>query len=148
MSLKEQIVSDMKSAMKAHDAAKLSCIRLLLAAVKQREVDERVEPTDELVVGVIGKLIKQRRDSVEQYKAANRMDLADKESAEIAVLSTYMPKMMDEAEIEAAVKAIVAELGVSGMAAMGKVMGAVKGKLAGKAEMGKVSAIVKKVLAG
>ena len=134
--------------MKAHDAAKLSCIRLLLAAVKQREVDERVEPTDELVVGVIGKLIKQRRDSVEQYKAANRMDLADKESAEIAVLSTYMPKMMDEAEIEAAVKAIVAELGVSGMAAMGKVMGAVKGKLAGKAEMGKVSAIVKKVLAG
>ncbi len=148
MSLKEQIVSDMKSAMKAHDAAKLSCIRLLLAAIKQREVDERVEPTDELVVGVIGKLIKQRRDSVEQYKAANRMDLADKESAEIAVLSTYMPKMMDEAEIEAAVKAIVAELGVSGMAAMGKVMGAVKGKLAGKAEMGKVSAIVKKVLAG
>ena len=148
MSLQEQIVSDMKSAMKAHDAAKLSCIRLLLAAVKQREVDERVEPTDELVVGVIGKLIKQRRDSVEQYKAANRMDLADKESAEIAVLSTYMPKMMDEAEIEAAVKAIVAELGVSGMAAMGKVMGAVKGKLAGKAEMGKVSAIVKKVLAG
>ena len=148
MSLKEQIVSDMKSAMKAHDAAKLSCIRLLLAAVKQREVDERVEPTDELVVGVIGKLIKQRRDSVEQYKAANRMDLADKESAEIAVLSTYMPKMMDEAEIEAAVKAIVVELGVSGMAAMGKVMGAVKGKLAGKAEMGKVSAIVKKVLAG
>ena len=147
MSLKEQIVSDMKSAMKAHDAAKLSCIRLLLAAVKQREVDERVEPTDELVVGVIGKLIKQRRDSVEQYKAANRMDLADKESAEIAVLSTYMPKMMDEAEIEAAVKAIVVELGVSGMAAMGKVMGAVKGKLAGKAEMGKVSAIVKKVLA-
>lgn len=148
MSLKEQIVSDMKSAMKAHDVAKLSCIRLLLAAIKQREVDERVEPTDELVVSVIGKLIKQRRDSVEQYKAANRMDLADKESAEIAVLSTYMPKMMDEAEIEAAVKAIVAELGVSGMAAMGKVMGAVKGKLAGKAEMGKVSAIVKKVLAG
>ncbi len=148
MTLKEQIVSDMKSAMKAHDAAKLSCIRLLLAAIKQREVDERVEPTDELVVGVIGKLIKQRRDSVEQYKVANRMDLADKESAEIAVLSAYMPKMMDEAEIEAAVKAIVAELGVSGMAAMGKVMGAVKGKLAGKAEMGKVSAIVKKVLAG
>ncbi len=148
MTLKEQIVSDMKSAMKAHDAAKLSCIRLLLAAIKQREVDERVEPTDELVVGVIGKLIKQRRDSVEQYKVANRMDLADKESAEIAVLSAYMPKMMDEAEIEAAVKAIVAELGVSGMAAMGKVMGAVKGKLAGKAEMGKVSAVVKKVLAG
>ncbi len=148
MTLKEQIVSDMKSAMKAHDTAKLSCIRLLLAAIKQREVDERVEPTDELVIGVIGKLIKQRRDSVEQYKAANRTDLADKESAEIAVLSTYMPKMMDEAEIEAAVKAIVAELGVTGMAAMGKVMGAVKGKLAGKAEMGKVSAIVKKVLAG
>ncbi len=148
MTLKEQIVSDMKDAMKAHDTAKLSCIRLLLAAIKQREVDERVAPTDELVVAVIGKLIKQRRDSVEQYKAANRTDLADKESAEIAVLSAYMPKMMDEAEIEVAVKAIVAELGVSGMAAMGKVMGAVKGKLAGKAEMGKVSAIVKKVLAG
>lgn len=148
MTLKEQIVSDMKDAMKAHDTAKLSCIRLLLAAIKQREVDERIAPTDELVVAVIGKLIKQRRDSVEQYKAANRTDLADKESAEIAVLSAYMPKMMDEAEIEVAVKAIVAELGVSGMAAMGKVMGAVKGKLAGKAEMGKVSAIVKKVLAG
>lgn len=148
MTLKEQIVSDMKAAMKAHDAAKLSCIRLLLAAIKQREVDERVEPTDELVVGVIAKLLKQRRDSVEQYKNAGRTDLADKESAEIDVLTAYMPKMMDEAEITEVVKGVVTELGVSGIAAMGKVMGAVKTKLAGKAEMSKVSAVVKKVLLG
>ncbi len=148
MTLKEQIVSDMKAAMKAHDAAKLSCIRLLLAAIKQREVDERVEPTDDLVVAVIGKLLKQRRDSVEQYKNAGRTDLAEKESAEIDVLSAYMPKMMDEAEITEVVKGIVSELGVSGIAAMGKVMGAVKTKLAGKAEMSKVSAVVKKVLLG
>jgi len=146
--LKEQIVNDMKSAMKAHDTARLSCIRLLLAAVKQREVDEKLEPTDELVAGVVAKLIKQRRDSVEQYKAANRTDLADKEAFEIDVLSGYMPQMMSEQEIEAVVRACVAELGVSGMAAMGKVMGAVKAKLAGKAEMSKVSAIVKATLAG
>lgn len=148
MTLKEQIMNDMKAAMKAHDAARLSCIRLLLAAVKQREVDEKLAPTDELVIGVASKLIKQRRDSVEQYKAAGRTDLADKESAEIAVLSGYMPTMMTEAEIRQVIEAVVAELGVSGLSAMGKVMGVAKQKLAGKAEMGTVSAVVKSVLAG
>lgn len=147
MTLKEKIVSDMKVAMKAHDSARLSCIRLLLAAVKQREVDERIAPTDDVVTAVIGKLIKQRRDSVAQYKAAGREDLAAKESAEIDVLSTYMPQMMTE-EVRAVVTSVVSEMGVSGMSAMGKVMGAVKGKLAGKADMSVVSAVVKSVLAG
>ena len=101
MTLKEKIVSDMKVAMKAHDSARLSCIRLLLAAVKQREVDERIAPTDDVVTAVIGKLIKQRRDSVTQYKAAGREDLAAKESAEIDVLSAYMPQMMTEEEVRA-----------------------------------------------
>ncbi len=147
MTLKEKIVSDMKVAMKAHDSARLSCIRLLLAAVKQREVDERIAPTDEVVTAVIGKLIKQRRDSVTQYKAAGREDLAAKESAEIDVLSAYMPQMMTE-EVRAVVTSVVSEMGVSGMSAMGKVMGAVKRKLAGKADMSVVSAVVKSVLAG
>lgn len=147
MTLKEKIVSDMKVAMKAHDSARLSCIRLLLAAVKQREVDERIAPTDDVVTAVIGKLIKQRRDSVTQYKAAGREDLAAKENAEIDVLSAYMPQMMTE-EVRAVVTSVVSEMGVSGMSAMGKVMGAVKGKLAGKADMSVVSAVVKSVLAG
>jgi gatB/yqey domain protein len=147
MTLKEKIVSDMKVAMKAHDSARLSCIRLLLAAVKQREVDERIAPTDDVVTAVIGKLIKQRRDSVTQYKAAGREDLAAKESAEIDVLSAYMPQMMTE-EVRAVVTSVVSEMGVSGMSAMGKVMGAVKGKLAGKADMSVVSSVVKSVLAG
>lgn len=147
MTLKEKIVSDMKVAMKAHDSARLSCIRLLLAAVKQREVDERIAPTDDVVTAVIGKLIKQRRDSVTQYKAAGREDLAAKENAEIDVLSAYMPQMMTE-EVRAVVTSVVSEMGVSGMGAMGKVMGAVKGKLAGKADMSVVSSVVKSVLAG
>lgn len=147
MTLKEKIVSDMKVAMKAHDSARLSCIRLLLAAVKQREVDERIAPTDDVVTAVIGKLIKQRRDSVTQYKAAGREDLAAKENAEIDVLSAYMPQMMTE-EVRAVVTSVVSEMGVSGMSAMGKVMGAVKGKLAGKADMSVVSSVVKSVLAG
>lgn len=148
MTLKEKIVSDMKVAMKAHDSARLSCIRLLLAAVKQREVDERIAPTDDVVTGVIGKLIKQRRDSVTQYNAAGREDLAAKENAEIDVLSAYMPQMMTEEEVRAVVTSVVSEMGVSGMSAMGKVMGAVKGKLAGKADMSVVSSVVKSVLAG
>ena len=126
----------------------MSCIRLLLAAVKQREVDERIAPTDDVVTAVIGKLIKQRRDSVAQYKAAGREDLAAKESAEIDVLSAYMPQMMTEEEVRAVVTSVVSEMGVSGMSAMGKVMGAVKGKLAGKADMSVVSSVVKSVLAG
>lgn len=146
MSLKETVTNDMKDAMRAHDSAKLSCLRLLLAAVKQREVDERIEPTDDVVISVIGKLVKQRRDSVEQYTAANRKDLADKEQFEIDVMQKYLPQQMSEDEIRAIVEEAVKATGASGMAAMGKVMGAVKGKCAGKADMGKVSAVVKAVL--
>ena len=136
----------MKDAMRAHDSAKLSCLRLLLAAVKQREVDERIEPTDDVVISVIGKLVKQRRDSVEQYTAANRKDLADKEQFEIDVMQKYLPQQMSEDEIRAIVEEAVKATSASGMAAMGKVMGVVKGKCAGKADMGKVSAVVKAVL--
>lgn len=146
MSLKETVTNDMKDAMRAHDSAKLSCLRLLLAAVKQREVDERIEPTDDVVISVIGKLVKQRRDSVEQYTAANRKDLADKEQFEIDVMQKYLPQQMSEDEIRAIVEEAVKATGASGMVAMGKVMGVVKGKCAGKADMGKVSAVVKAVL--
>lgn len=146
MSLKETVTNDMKDAMRAHDSAKLSCLRLLLAAVKQREVDERIEPTDDVVISVIGKLVKQRRDSVEQYTAANRKDLADKEQFEIDVMQKYLPQQMSEDEIRAIVEEAVKATSASGMAAMGKVMGVVKGKCAGKADMGKVSAVVKAVL--
>lgn len=146
MTLKEQITEDMKNAMRAHDAAKLSTLRMLLAGIKQCEVDERIEPTDEVVTGVIGKLIKQRKDSVESYSKAGRQDLADKEQAEIEVLSVYLPKQMSEDEIKAVIAEAVAAAGVTGMAAMGKVMGAVKAKVAGKADMGKVSALVKAAL--
>ncbi len=148
MTIKEQVTEDMKSAMRAHDKAKLSALRMLLAAIKQKEVDERAEPTDELVTGVIAKLIKQRRDSVEQYTKAARQDLADKEQFEIDTLSVYLPKQMSEEEIRAVVQAAVAETGASGMAQMGKVMGLVKAKVAGKADMGKVSGIVRAVLSG
>lgn len=146
MTIKAQITEDMKSAMRAHDTARLSALRLLLAAIKQREVDERVDPTDELVVGVIGKLVKQRRDSVAQYTQAGRQDLADKEQFEIDVLSVYLPKQMSDEEIKAVVDAAIAETGASGMAGMGKVMGIVKGKCAGKADMSRVSALVKAAL--
>ncbi len=146
MTIKAQITEDMKAAMRAHDTARLSALRLLLAAIKQREVDDRVEATDELVGNVIGKLVKQRRDSVTQYTAAGRADLAEKEQFEIDVLSVYLPKQMSEEEIKAVVDAAIAETGAAGMAAMGKVMGIVKGKCAGKADMGKVSALVKAAL--
>lgn len=146
MTIKAQITEDMKAAMRAHDTARLSALRLLLAAIKQREVDDRVEATDELVGNVIGKLVKQRRDSVTQYTAAGRADLAEKEQFEIDVLSVYLPKQMSDEEIKAVVDAAIAETGASGMAAMGKVMGIVKGKCAGKADMGKVSALVKAAL--
>lgn len=146
MTIKAQIMQDMKAAMKAHDAPRLSALRLLLAAIKQREVDDRVEATDELVGGVISKLIKQRRDSVKQYSDAGRDDLAQKEQFEIDVLSVYMPKQMSDEEIAAIVKEAIAQTGASGMAAMGKVMGVVKGKCAGKADMGRVSALVKAAL--
>lgn len=146
MTLKAQITEDMKSAMRAHDSAKLSALRLLLAAIKQKEVDERVESTDELIAGVIAKLVKQRRDSVSQYQAAGRQDLADKEQFEIDVLSVYLPKQMSDEEISAVVQQAIAQTGASGMAAMGKVMGIVKKQCAGKADMGRVSAIVKAAL--
>jgi uncharacterized protein YqeY len=148
MTLKEQITEDMKTAMRAKDSERLGTIRLLLAACKQREVDERIVLDDAAVVGLVDKLIKQRKDSVAAYLQAQRQDLADKESAEITVLESYLPQRMDAAEIAQAVRAIVTELGATGPGDMGKVMGAVKTRLAGKAEMGLVSAAVKAALAG
>jgi uncharacterized protein YqeY len=153
MSLKEQITEDMKTAMRAKDAERLGTIRLLLAACKQREVDERIVLDDAAVVAIVDKLIKQRKDSIEAFTKAARMDLADKESAELAVLNTYLPQRMSAEEVLLAVQAIVAELGAElgrgvGPGDMGKVMGAVKVKLAGKAEMSAVSAAVKTALAG
>ncbi|MDR3899112.1 MAG: GatB/YqeY domain-containing protein [Duodenibacillus sp.] len=143
MTIKAQVMQDMKTAMKAHETARLSALRLLLAAIKQREVDDRVEATDELVTGVISKLIKQRHDSVKQYHDAGRDDLAQKEQFEIDVLSVYLPKQMSDEEIAAVVKDAIAQTGAVGMAGMGKVMGVVKAKCTGKADMGRVSAIVK-----
>jgi hypothetical protein len=148
MTLKEQITEDMKTAMRAKDSERLGTIRLLLAACKQREVDERIVLDDAAVVGLVDKLIKQRKDSVAAYLQAQRQDLADKESAEITVLEGYLPQRMDAAEIAQAVRTIVTELGATGPGDMGKVMGAVKTQLAGKAEMGLVSAAVKAALAG
>ncbi len=153
MTLKEQITEDMKTAMRAKDAERLGTIRLLLAAIKQREVDERVVVDDAGVIAIVDKLIKQRKDSITAFTTANRMDLADKESAELPVLEAYLPKRLSSEEVLAAVKAIVAtlatELGrAAGPGDMGKVMGLVKSQLAGKAEMGQVSAAVKAALAG
>ncbi|OYT88271.1 MAG: glutamyl-tRNA amidotransferase [Burkholderiales bacterium PBB6] len=146
MTLKERITEDMKAAMRAKEVDRLSTIRLLLAACKQKEVDERIELDDAMVIGLVDKLIKQRKDSVTAYTQANRMDLADKESAEIVVLQAYLPVRLSAEEITAAVGAIVTELGATGPGDMGKVMGAVKTQLAGKADMGLVSAAVKAAL--
>ena len=148
MSLKDQITEDMKTAMRARDSERLGTIRLLLAAIKQKEVDERIVVDDVAVVAIVDKLIKQRKDSIEAFQKADRKDLADKEAAEQLVLQAYLPARMSSDEVTAAVKAIVAELGASGPGDMGKVMGAVKAKLAGKADMGQVSAAVKAALAG
>ena len=148
MSLKEQITEDMKTAMRAKDSARLGTIRLLQAAMKQKEVDERVTLDDAAVIGIVDKLIKQRKDSIAAFEKAARQDLADIEIAEMKVLEVYLPARLSAAEIEAEVKAIVAEVGASGPGDMGKVMGAVKQKLAGKADMGLVSAAVKAALAG
>ena len=147
MSLKDRITDDMKAAMRAKEADRLGTIRMLLAAMKQKEVDERVTLDDTLVVGIVDKLIKQRKDSVTQYEAGGRQDLADKEKAEITVLEAYLPARLSQAEVEAAVQAIVTELGAAGPGDMGKVMGAVKQRLAGQADMGLVSAAVKAALA-
>ena len=146
MSLKDQITEDMKTAMRAKDAARLLTIRGLLAALKQKEVDERVTLDDAAVVSIIDKLIKQRKDSIAQFGTAGRTDLVDKETAELQVLEGYLPKRLSAEEVNAEVAKIVAELGATGPGDMGKVMGAVKTRLAGKAEMGLVSAAVKQAL--
>ena len=148
MSLKDQITEDMKTAMRAKDSERLLTVRLLLAALKQKEVDERVVLDDAAVVAIVDKLIKQRKDSIEAFQKAERKDLADKEAAELVVLQGYLPARMSAEEVTAEVKAIVTALGASGPGDMGKVMGAVKAKLAGKADMGQVSAAVKAALAG
>jgi uncharacterized protein YqeY len=148
MTLKDQITEDMKTAMRAKDSERLGTIRLLLAACKQKEVDERVVLDDVAVVAIVDKLIKQRKDSIEAFQKAARTDLADKEAAEMKILQAYLPARMSAEEVSAAVKAIVAELGATGPGDMGKVMSAVKAQLAGKADMGQVSAAVKAALAG
>jgi uncharacterized protein len=147
MLLKDQITEDMKTAMRAKDAERLGTIRLLLSACKQKEVDERVVLDDTMVVSIIDKMIKQRKDSIDAFTKADRKDMADKEAAEITVLQGYLPVRMTSDEVLAAVKAIVATLGAAGPGDMGKVMGAAKAQLAGKAEMGQVSAAVKAALA-
>jgi uncharacterized protein len=148
MLLKDQITEDMKTAMPAKDAERLGTIRLLLSACKQKEVDERVVLDDTMVIAIIDKMIKQRKDSIDAFTKADRKDMADKEAAEITVLQGYLPVRMTSDEVLAAVKAIVASIGASGPGDMGKVMGAAKAQLAGKAEMGQVSAAVKAALAG
>jgi uncharacterized protein YqeY len=147
MALKAQITEDMKTAMRAREPVRLAAIRLLLAAIKQREVDERIELDDAGVLAVIDKMLKQRRDSISQYEAAGRTDLADVEKFEVAVLTGYMPQALSQAEIEAAVAAAVAASGAKGMQDMGKVMAELRPKLAGRADMGQVSALVKAALA-
>jgi uncharacterized protein YqeY len=146
MSLKDQITEDMKTAMRAKEADRLLTIRGLLAALKQKEVDERVVLDDAAVVGIIDKLVKQRKDSITQFTAGNRPDLVAKETAELAVLEGYLPQRLGEAEVKTEVARIVASLGAKGPGDMGKVMGAVKSQLAGKADMGMVSAAVKQAL--
>jgi len=148
MSLKDTITEDMKAAMRAKDSARLGTIRLLQAAIKQKEVDTRVMLDDAAVIGIVDKLIKQRHDSVAAFAQAGRQDLVDRESAEIAVLQAYLPARLSLEEVEAAVRAVVAETGAHGPADMGKVMSAVKQRLAGKADMAAVSQAVKKALAG
>jgi uncharacterized protein len=143
MSLKAQITEDMKTAMRAKDSVRLGAIRLLLAAMKQREVDERIELTDADVIAVIEKMLKQRRDSIAAFESANRTDLADIEKFEVSVLQTYMPKQMSDAEISAIVDQVIADSGAQGAKDMGKVVGLVKPLVAGMADMGKVSGLIK-----
>ncbi|KAG1319427.1 hypothetical protein G6F63_014743 [Rhizopus arrhizus] len=145
--MKQQLTEDMKAAMKAGEKHKLGVIRLINAAIKQREVDERIELDDTAVIAVLDKMVKQRKDSVSQFEAANREDLAEIERAEIVVIEAYLPAKMGEAEIVAAIQAAIAETGASGPADMGKLMGALKPKLAGQADMGLVSKLVKQQLA-
>jgi hypothetical protein len=146
MSLRDQITEDMKNAMRAKDSERLGTIRLLLAAIKQKEVDERVEITDAHVLAITEKLIKQRKDSITQFQAANREDLVAKEAAEMQILQAYMPAQLSEAEVQQAIAAAIAQTGAAGPQDMGKVIGVLKSSLAGKADMGTVSGLVKKAL--
>ncbi|MCM2335307.1 MAG: GatB/YqeY domain-containing protein [Pseudomonas sp.] len=148
MSLKQRLTDDMKAAMKSGDKHSLGVIRLVNAAIKQKEVDERIELDDAAVIAVLDKMVKQRRDSVTQYEAAARADLAEIERAEIGVIERYLPAKLGEAEIQAAIAAAISETGASGPADIGKLMGALKPKLAGQADMGLVSTLVKQALAG
>jgi uncharacterized protein YqeY len=148
MSLKQRLTDDMKAAMKGGDKDSLGVIRLINAAIKQREVDERIELDDDAVLAVLDKMVKQRKDSVTQYEAAAREDLAAIERAEIVVIERYLPAKLDEAAILAAIDAAIAQTGASGPADMGKLMGVLKPQLAGQADMGQVSALVKQRLAG
>lgn len=148
MSLKEQISEDMKTAMRAKDSARLGTIRLLLAAIKQKEVDERVTLDDTQVTAVIDKMLKQRRDSISQYEAAGRQDLADAEKFELEVLNGYMPQQLSADEVQATIAEVIAAVGASSPADMGKVMGPLKAKLAGRTDMTQASALVKAALSG
>ena len=148
MSLKARITEDMKTAMRAKDAARLGAIRLLQAAMKQKEVDERVELTDTDIVAIIDKMIKQRRESIAQFEKGGRQDLADQEKFELGVLQAYMPQALSDAEVERAIAAAVQETGAKGPSDMGKVMAVLKPQLAGRADMGKVSSLVKSRLTG
>ena len=147
MTLKEQITEDMKSAMRAKETERLGTIRLLLAAIKQREVDERITVDDAGIIAIIEKLIKQRKDSIEQFQKAGRTDLVDQESKELGILQAYMPAQLSEAEVQAAIQNTISSLGAGGPQDMGKVIGALKAQLAGKADMGMVSGMVKAALA-
>jgi uncharacterized protein YqeY len=148
MTLKQRVNEDMKAAMRARDQARLSAVRLLLAAMQQKEVDERVELSDADVLGIIEKMVKQRRESIAQYEKAARADLAAVEEFEIEVLSAYLPQQLSQAEVDQAIAAAVAESGASGVKDMGKVMALLKPRLAGRADMGRVSGLVKAKLGG
>jgi uncharacterized protein YqeY len=148
VNLRQQIIEDMKSAMRAGDSRRRDAIRLLQAALKQREVDERIELDDAAVIAVIEKMLKQRRDSIAQYEAAHRQDLADAEKSEVSVLQGYMPSALSDAEVDAAITEVVSTTGAKGPQDMGKVMAMLKPRLSGRADMGKVSAMVKAKLAG
>jgi uncharacterized protein len=148
MSLKQQLTDDMKTAMRGGDKDRLGVIRLILAAIKQREVDERIQLDDSQVLSVLEKMLKQRKDSVSQYSAAGRADLADVERAEMAVIEGYMPAQLSDAEVDVLIDAAIAETGASSARDMGKVVGVVKGKVAGRADMGQVSARIKARLGG
>ncbi len=147
MTLREQITEDMKSAMRAKEAERLGTIRLLLAAIKQREVDERITVDDAGIIAIIEKLIKQRKDSIEQFQKAGRTDLVGQESKELGILQAYMPAQLSAAEVQSAIQNTISSLGAAGPQDMGKVIGALKAQLAGKADMGMVSGLVKAALA-